>query len=134
MRNDLKEAINEIERIILTPAWKNENDENYRLGMEDALNIILKHCDNGYEVGKTYYVIVKQDEISNTVVRMCLYKICEFDKIYYYFCKPTIIGKKSADLVLSNQKSLQMRVFKTQEEAEAKLDIMVWRSDIKKRR
>ena len=134
MRSDLRNAIKEIEHVITAPSLKHDYDENYRLGMEEALNIILKHCDNGYEVGKTYYVVMPKDDISNTVVKMCLYKICEFTKVYYYFCKLPIEGKyKSTDLVLSNTKSLEMRVFNTREEAEAKVDIMVWRSEHRRR-
>lgn len=73
-----------------------------------------------------------QDEATNKVVQMRLYKITQKRKMFYSFTAEINTMRNSNDLTLSNQHSIKMRVFKTQEEAEAHKDIMFWRRELRR--
>lgn len=106
--------------------------EHYVAGLSDALGIIMNHISKELQVGNIYYVIIPKNDISNQIVKMRLYKITLKKKLYYSFTMKTDNSSCiSNDLTLSNQNSINMRVFTTKEEAEAHQNIMVWRSDNK---
>ena len=100
--------------------------------MSDALGIIADYANKDLTVGNTYYVVMPQDEATNKVVKMRLYKITQKYKMYYNFTADISNMRNSNDLMLSNQQSIKMRVFKTREEAEAHKDIMVWRRELRR--
>lgn len=108
-----------------------ENQEHYVAGLSDALGIITEYISKELTVGNIYYVIVPKDDISNKIVKMRLYKITLKKKPFYSFTENINSSRDTNDLTLSNQNSIEMRVFKTKEEAESHQNIMVWRSENK---
>lgn len=126
-------AIKTIQDKITAESSKTLDDchEHYLAGLSDALEIVKDCANNDLVVGNTYYVVMPQDEATNTIVKMRLYKITQKRKMFYSFTAEINTMRNSNDLTLSNQHSIKMRVFKTQEEAEAHKDIMVWRRELR---
>ena len=126
-------AIKAIQDKITTESVRtlDECHEHYLAGLSDALGIIADYANKDLVVGNTYYVVMPQDEATNKVVQMRLYKITQKYKMYYNFTADISNMRNSNDLMLSNQQSIKMRVFKTREEAEAHKDIMVWRRELR---
>lgn len=126
-------AIQQINNRIITEKLNilSEYHEHYIAGLSDALEIITNCANNDLTVGNIYYVVMPQDEATNKIVKMRLYKITQKRKMFYSFTTEIDCMKSSNDLTLSNQQSIKMRVFKTQEEAEAHKDIMVWRRELR---
>lgn len=127
-------AIKEIQDKITTESARtlDECHEHYLAGLSDALGIIADYANKDLVVGNTYYVVMPQDEATNKVVQMRLYKITQKRKMFYSFTAEINTMRNSNDLTLSNQHSIKMRVFKTQEEAEAHKDIMFWRRELRR--
>lgn len=126
-------AIKAIQDKITTESVRtlDECHEHYLAGLSDALGIIADYANKDLVVGNTYYVVMPQDEATNKVVQMRLYKITQKYKMYYSFTADINNMRNRNDLTLSNQQSIKMRVFKTREEAEAHKDIMVWRRELR---
>jgi len=127
----IKELQNKITREMA--GIKDSYQEHYVAGLSDALGIIMNHLNKQLTVGSEYYVVMPEDDITNKVVKMRLYKITQKRKFYYSFTiSGTQAGQPTNDLTLSNPKSLQMRVFNTEEEAEKNKGIMIWRKELRK--
>lgn len=134
VQTNLHPAIKELQEKISLEMAGNLNDcqEHYVAGLSDALGIIIEHLKDELEVGKSYYVIMPEDETTNKIVKMRLYKITQKYKMYYNFTADINNMRNRNDLTLSNQQSIKMRVFKTREEAESHKDIMVWRRELRR--
>ena len=130
--NCINSAINELqEKIQLEMAGiKDDCQEHYVAGLSDALGIIKNHMKDELTVGNTYYVIIPLDSATNQVIKMRLYKITQKRKFYYSFTNIKSNYPQN-DLTLSSAKSLKLRVFDTEEEAEKNKDIMIWRSELR---
>ena len=130
--NCINSAINELqEKIQLEMAGiKDDCQEHYVAGLSDALGIIKNHMKDELTVGNTYYVIMPLDSATNQIIKMRLYKITQKRKFYYSFTNIKSNYPQN-DLTLSSAKSLKLRVFDTEEEAEKNKDIMIWRSELK---
>lgn len=109
----------------------NECQEHYVAGLSDALGIITEHLKNELEVGKSYYIIMPEDETTNKIIKMRLYKITQKQKLYYSFTADSRLKYPSNDLTLSNPQSIKMRVFETEEKAEKNKGIMIWRRELR---
>ena len=131
---NIQAAIKEIQEKITTESagTLDECHEHYLAGLSDALGIIADCANKDLTVGNTYYVVMPQDEATNKVVKMRLYKITQKYKMYYNFTAGINNMRNKNDLTLSNQQSIKMRVFKTREEAESHKDIMVWRRELRR--
>lgn len=72
-------AINEIQDKITTESIKtlDECHKHYLAGLSDALGIISYYANKDLTVGNTYYAVMPQDEATNKVVKMRLYKITQ---------------------------------------------------------
>ena len=130
--NCINSAINELqEKIQLEMAGtKDDCQEHYVAGLSDALGIIKNHMKDELTVGNTYYVIMPLDSATNQIIKMRLYKITQKRKFYYSFTNIKSNYPQN-DLTLSSAKSLKLRVFDTEEEAEKNKDIMIWRSELR---
>ena len=130
--NCINSAINELqEKIQLEMAGiKDDCQEHYVAGLPDALGIIKNHMKDELTVGNTYYVIMPLDSATNQIIKMRLYKITQKRKFYYSFTNIKSNYPQN-DLTLSSAKSLKLRVFDTEEEAEKNKDIMIWRSELR---
>ena len=130
--NCINSAINELqEKIHLEMAGiKDDCQEHYVAGLSDALGIIKNHMKDELTVGNTYYVIMPLDSATNQIIKMRLYKITQKRKFYYSFTNIKSNYPQN-DLTLSSAKSLKLRVFDTEEEAEKNKDIMIWRSELR---
>lgn len=130
--NCINSAINELqEKIQLEMAGiKDDCQEHYVAGLSDALGIIKNHMKDELTVGNTYYVIMPLDSVTNQIIKMRLYKITQKRKFYYSFTNIKSNYPQN-DLTLSSAKSLKLRVFDTEEEAEKNKDIMIWRSELR---
>lgn len=130
--NCINSAINELqEKIQLEMAGiKDDCQEHYVAGLSDALGIIKNHMKDELTVGNTYYVIMPLDSATNQIIKMRLYKITQKRKFYYSFTNIKSNYPQN-DLTLSSAKSLKLRVFDTNEEAEKNKDIMIWRSELR---
>lgn len=130
--NCINSAINELqEKIQLEMAEiKDDCQEHYVAGLSDALGIIKNHMKDELTVGNTYYVIMPLDSATNQIIKMRLYKITQKRKFYYSFTNIKSNYPQN-DLTLSSAKSLKLRVFDTEEEAEKNKDIMIWRSELR---
>ena len=130
--NCINSAINELqEKIQLEMAGiKDDCQEHYVAGLSDALGIIKNHMKDEVTVGNTYYVIMPLDSATNQIIKMRLYKITQKRKFYYSFTNIKSNYPQN-DLTLSSAKSLKLRVFDTEEEAEKNKDIMIWRSELR---
>lgn len=130
---NLHPAIKELQEKISLEMAGNLNDcqEHYVAGLSDALGIIIKHLKDELEVGKSYYVIMPEDETTNKIVKMRLYKITQKQKLYYSFTADSRLKYPSNDLTLSNPQSIKMRIFDNEEEAERNKDIMIWRRELR---
>lgn len=130
--NCINSAINELqEKIQLEMAGiKDGCQEHYVAGLSDALGIIKNHMKDELTVGNTYYVIMPLDSATNQIIKMRLYKITQKRKFYYSFTNIKSNYPQN-DLTLSSAKSLKLRVFDTEEEAEKNKDIMIWRSELR---
>lgn len=130
--NCINSAINELqEKIQLEMAGIKDNcQEHYVAGLSDALGIIKNHMKDELTVGNTYYVIMPLDSATNQIIKMRLYKITQKRKFYYSFTNIKSNYPQN-DLTLSSAKSLKLRVFDTEEEAEKNKDIMIWRSELR---
>ena len=133
---NIQAAIKEIQEKISLEMAGNLNDcqEHYVAGLSDALGIIIEHLKDELEVGKSYYVIMPEDEATNKIVKMRLYKITQKHKLYYSFTADSRLKYPSNDLTLSNPQSIKMRVFETEEEAEKNKGIMIWRRELRNTR
>ena len=82
VQTNLYPAIKELQEKISLEMAGNLNDcqEHYVAGLSDALGIIIKHLKDELEVGKSYYVIMPEDEATNKIVKMRLYKITQKQK------------------------------------------------------
>ena len=109
---------------------KDDCQEHYVTGLSDALGIIKNHMKDELTVGNTYYVIMPLDSATNQIIKMRLYKITQKRKFYYSFTNIKSNYPQN-DLTLSSAKSLKLRVFDTEEEAEKNKDIMIWRSELR---
>lgn len=109
---------------------KDDCQEHYVAGLSDALGIIKNHMKDELTVGNTYYVIMPLDSATNQIIKMRLYKITQKRKFYYSFTNIKSNCPQN-DLTLSSAKSLKLRVFDTEEEAEKNKDIMIWRSELR---
>lgn len=109
---------------------KDDCQEYYVAGLSDALGIIKNHMKDELTVGNTYYVIMPLDSATNQIIKMRLYKITQKRKFYYSFTNIKSNYPQN-DLTLSSAKSLKLRVFDTEEEAEKNKDIMIWRSELR---
>lgn len=109
---------------------KDNCQEHYVAGLSDALGIIKNHMKDELTVGNTYYVIMPLDSATNQIIKMRLYKITQKRKFYYSFTNIKSNYPQN-DLTLSSAKSLKLRVFDTEEEAEKNKDIMIWRSELR---
>lgn len=109
---------------------KDEKQEYYVAGLSDALGIIMDYLEKQLMVGEEYYIVMPDDDVSNKIIKMRLYKITQKRKIYYSFTANNTIHPTN-DLTLSNQNSIKMRVFKTEEEAEKNKHIMIWRKELR---
>ena len=127
-------AIKTIQDKITTESSKTLDDchEHYLAGLSDALEIVKDCANNDLVVGNTYYVVMPQDEATNTIVKMRLYKITQKRKLYYSFTTDSWLKNLSNDLTLSNPQSIKMRIFETEEEAEKNKDVMVWRRELRR--
>lgn len=130
--NCINSAINELqEKIQLEMAGiKDDCQEHYVAGLSDALGIIKNHMKDELTVGNTYYVIMPLDSATNQIIKMRLYKITQKRKFYYSFTNIKSNYPQN-DLTLSSAKSLKLRVFDAEEEAEKNKDIMIWRSELR---
>lgn len=130
--NCINSAINELqEKIQLEIAGiKDDCQEHYVAGLSDALGIVKSHMKDELTVGNTYYVIMPLDSATNQIIKMRLYKITQKRKFYYSFTNIKSNYPQN-DLTLSSAKSLKLRVFDTEEEAEKNKDIMIWRSELR---
>ena len=130
--NCINSAINELqEKFQLEMAGiKDDCQEHYVAGLSDALGIIKNHMKDELTVGNTYYVIMPLDSATNQIIKMRLYKITQKRKFYYSFTNIKSNYPQN-DLTLSSAKSLKLRVFDTEEEAEKNKDIMIWRSELR---
>ena len=130
--NCINSAINELqEKIQLEMAGiKDDCQEHYVAGLSDALGIIKNHMKDELTLGNTYYVIMPLDSATNQIIKMRLYKITQKRKFYYSFTNIKSNYPQN-DLTLSSAKSLKLRVFDTEEEAEKNKDIMIWRSELR---
>lgn len=130
--NCINSAINELqEKVQLEMAGiKDDCQEHYVAGLSDALGIIKNHMKDELTVGNTYYVIMPLDSATNQIIKMRLYKITQKRKFYYSFTNIKSNYPQN-DLTLSSAKSLKLRVFDTEEEAEKNKDIMIWRSELR---
>ena len=130
--NCINSAINELqEKIQLEMAGiKDDCQEHYVAGLSDALGIIKNHMKDELTVGNAYYVIMPLDSATNQIIKMRLYKITQKRKFYYSFTNIKSNYPQN-DLTLSSAKSLKLRVFDTEEEAEKNKDIMIWRSELR---
>lgn len=130
--NCINSAINELqEKIQLEMAGiKDDCQEHYVAGLSDALGIVKSHMRDELTVGNTYYVIMPLDSATNQIIKMRLYKITQKRKFYYSFTNIKSNYPQN-DLTLSSAKSLKLRVFDTEEEAEKNKDIMIWRSELR---
>ena len=130
--NCINSAINELqEKIQLEMAGiKDDCQEHYVAGLSDALGIIKNHMKDELTVGNTYYVIMPLDSATNQIIKMRLYKITQKRKFYYSFTNIKSNYPQN-DLTLSSAKSLKLRVFDTEEEAEKNKDIIIWRSELR---
>ena len=130
--NCINSAINELqEKIQLEMAGiKDDCQEHYVAGLSDALGIIKNHMKDELTVGNTYYVIMPLDSATNQIIKMRLYKITQKRKFYYSFTNIKSNYPQN-DLTLSSAKSLKLRVFDTEEEAEKNKDIMIWQSELR---
>lgn len=102
--------------------------EHYIAGLSDALDIVKAHIEDNYIIGNTYFVLMPDGKHNNKVVEMRLYKINKKKRCCYCFTsqlKDTHCP--NPDLVLSNETSLKLRVYKTKEEAEKNKDNKLWR-------
>ena len=65
VQTNLHPAIKELQEKISLEMAGNLNDcqEHYVAGLSDALGIIMNHIKDELEVGKTYYVVMPEDEI-----------------------------------------------------------------------
>lgn len=106
--------------------------EYYVAGLSDALGIIMKHLNKQLTIGSYYYVIMPKDDVTNKIVKMRLYKITQKQKLYFSFTSNNISKYPTNDLTLSNPKSIQMRVFDSEEEAHKNKGIMIWRRELRK--
>ena len=133
VQTNLHPAIKELqEKINLEMAGiKDEYQEHYVAGLSDALGIITTYLKDELEVGKVYYVIMPEDETTNKVVKMRLYKITQKAKFYYSFTSDKRLNYPSNDLTLSNPNSIKLRIFTTEEEAEKNKGIMIWRKEFR---
>lgn len=109
---------------------KDDCQEHYVARLSDALGIIKNHMKDELTVGNTYYVIMPLDSATNQIIKMRLYKITQKRKFYYSFTNIKSNYPQN-DLTLSSAKSLKLRVFDTEEEAEKNKDIMIWRSELR---
>ena len=136
VQTNLHPAIKELQEKISLEMAGNLNDcqEHYVAGLSDALGIIMNHIKDELEVGKTYYIVMPEDEANNKIVKMRLYKITQKHKLYYSFTADFRLKYPSNDLTLSNPQSIKMRVFETEEEAEKNKDIMIWRRELRNAR
>ena len=127
-------AIKTIQDKITAESSKTLDDchEHYLAGLSDALEIVKDCANNDLVVGNTYYVVMPQDEATNTIVKMRLYKITQKHKLYYSFTADSRLKYPSNDLTLSNPQSIKMRIFETEEEAEKNKDIMIWRRELRR--
>ena len=130
--NCISSAINELqEKIKIEMAGiKDDCQEHYVAGLSDALGIIKNHMKDELTVGNTYYVIMPLDSATNQIIKMRLYKITQKRKFYYSFTNIKSNYPQN-DLTLSSAKSLKLRVFDTEEEAEKNKDIMIWQSELR---
>lgn len=100
--------------------------EYYVSGLSDALEIVKQHYNNMYQVGKIYYVIVKDNyRDCNTVQRMILYRINQTPLKTSYCFSSDFVSKHipHPDLILYSEQSLRLRVYRTMEEAKRNLQI-----------
>ena len=130
--NCINSAINELQEKIQREmaGIKDDCQEHYVAGLSDALGIIKNHMKDELTVGNTYYVIMPLDSATNQIIKMRLYKITQKRKFYYSFTNIKSNYPQN-DLTLSSAKSLKLRVFDTEEEAEKNKDIMIWRSELR---
>lgn len=131
VRIDVQNAIKEIEDIAIRANKDTSYENGYIDGLLEAVEIIKKNCGYDYEIGKSYYVVMPNDDISNEVIKMRLYKITQTTKTFYCFTTSQDYRRNTADLVLSNITSMRLRVFTDIESAEKVKNSMIWRSDIK---
>jgi hypothetical protein len=129
---NIQAAIKEIQEKITTESagTLDECHEHYLAGLSDALGIIADCANKDLTVGNTYYVIMPLDSATNQIIKMRLYKITQKRKFYYSFTNIKSNYPQN-DLTLSSAKSLKLRVFDTEEEAEKNKDIMIWRSELR---
>jgi len=64
-------------------------------------------------------------------VKMRLYKITQKRKFYYSFTTDTRLQCPTNDLTLSNEQSIKLRVYTSEEEAEKNKHIMIWRKEFR---
>lgn len=116
----MNEIIEEIKRKIAIESSSlhmTPEQEQYVVGLADALQIIEEHCANQLVIGKKYYVLTysKYERCVN-VEEMTLYRINNKKKRSYCFTKNN--NNPVPDLVLYSKSGLKMRVFNTIEEAQ----------------
>lgn len=131
--NNINPAIKELQdKITLEMAGVKDNyQEHYVAGLSDALGIIMNHLNKQLTVGSEYYVVMPEDDITNKIVKMRLYKITQKRKFYYSFTTDTRLQYPTNDLTLSNEQSIKLRVYNSEEEAEKNKHIMIWRKEFR---
>lgn len=110
--------------------YTTKEHESYVSGLADALEIVKEVINNDLVIGETYYVLMPKGESEAEIVPMQLYRINHKKKIAYCFSKNlsniTHCYPSSPDLVLYNQTSIKLRVYRSREEAERNMNIL-WR-------
>lgn len=119
----IQEIIERIQRKIdaETACNMSKEQEQYVVGLADALQIIEEYTAEQPQIGKAYYVIVNNE--TPCVEQMYLYRINNKTKTTYCFSRNKQNPKP--DLVLSSRQSMKSRVFNTYEEAQAGIPYFV---------
>lgn len=100
----------------------NTEQENYIAGLSDALEIFKKYRDM-YEVGKYYFIIIKDENSYDKIERMKLYKIVHTIAKKTYCFKNTEYPNKI--IVFNNENNMRKRVHRTYEDAENYLNTII---------
>lgn len=119
---NINKIIEKFEEELSTETTANMTSEQsyYLVGISDGLEIV-KSCMDDYNVGQNYFVLMPDGEDSEQIIEMRLYKIThKVDKTFYSFSTDLNANNKSPQrsLTLSNDISLQLRVYHTLEEAQ----------------
>lgn len=103
------------------------DDEDYRYGICEAYNLVADHFQNTYHAGDIYWVVMENPITKERYVqKLKLYRINQTSqKTAYCFTDRLRAVGANLDhvLTLSSPRSMKLRVYKTEEEAQRNINI-----------